>query len=156
MTASGYGVGAAVPKSRSSLGPVKTLLNIIWFVFAGVWLWLAYALAGLLMCVLIVTIPFGIASFRLGNFALWPFGRTVIDRPDAGAASAVGNVLWFLLAGIWLAIAHVATAISLAVTIIGIPFAWANLKMIPAALFPMGKRIVDESALRSGAYSRSW
>lgn len=136
------------------MGDVKTLLNIVWFVFAGFWLWLAYALAGVIMCVLIVTIPFGIASFRLGNFAVWPFGRTVIDKPTAGVGSAIGNVLWFILAGIWLAIAHVVTALGLAITIIGIPFAWANLKMIPAALFPLGKQIVDEDSLRAGAYYR--
>lgn len=133
---------------------MKTLLNIIWFVFAGFWLWLAYALAGVLMCILIVTIPFGVASFRLGNFAAWPFGREVIDKPTAGAASVIGNVLWFILAGIWIAIAHVGTAIALAVTIIGIPFAWANLKMIPAALFPLGKQIVRTDDLRSGTYSQ--
>lgn len=131
---------------------MKTLLNIIWFVFAGLWLWLAYAIAGVIMCILIVTIPFGIASFRLGNFAVWPFGRTVIDKPTAGAASVIGNVLWFVFAGIWLAISHVLTAIALAATIIGIPFAWANLKMIPAALFPLGKQIVHEDALRGGYY----
>ena len=131
---------------------MKTLLNIIWFVFAGLWLWLAYAIAGVIMCILIVTIPFGIASFRLGNFAAWPFGRTVIDKPTAGAASVIGNVLWFVFAGIWLAISHVLTAVALAITIIGIPFAWANLKMIPAALFPLGKQIVHEDALRSGYY----
>lgn len=136
------------------MGDVKTLLNIVWFVFAGFWLWLASALAGVIMCLLIVTIPFGIASFRLGNFAVWPFGRTVIDKPTAGVGSAIGNVLWFILAGIWLAIAHVVTAVGLAITIIGIPFAWANLKMIPAALFPLGKQIVDEDSLRAGAYYR--
>ena len=134
---------------------MKTLLNIIWFVFAGFWLWLGYAVAGLIMCLLVVTIPFGIASFRLGNFAVWPFGRAVIDKPTSGVGSAIGNVLWFLLAGIWLAIAHVATACALAITIIGIPFAWANLKMIPAALFPLGKQIVDERALRAGAFYRA-
>ncbi|MBC9957209.1 YccF domain-containing protein [Yimella sp. cx-51] len=131
---------------------MKTLLNIIWFVFAGFWLWLTYMIAGVIMCIFIVTIPFGIASFRLGNFAVWPFGRTVIDRPDAGTASAIGNVLWFIFAGIWLAFAHVATAFALAITIIGIPFAWANLKMIPAALVPLGKQIVKSDNNSQGYY----
>lgn len=127
---------------------MKTLLNIIWFVFAGFWLWVTYMLAGLVMCVLIVTIPFGVASFRIANFAAWPFGRTYVDKPSAGAGSVLGNIIWFLLAGLWIAIAHIGTAIALAVTIIGLPLAWANLKMIPLALFPLGKEIVPESAAR--------
>jgi uncharacterized membrane protein YccF (DUF307 family) len=84
---------------------VRTILNLIWFVLSGFWLALAYAIAGVIMCVLVITIPFGVASFRLAAYVLWPFGRTVIRRPGAGAASMVGNVLWFLLAGVWIAIA---------------------------------------------------
>lgn len=126
---------------------MKTLLNLIWFVLAGLWLWLSYMLAGLIMCVLIVTIPFGIASFRIGNYAVWPFGRTVVERPTAGVGSMIGNVIWFVLAGIWIAIGHIITAAALAVTIIGLPLAWANLKMIPVALFPLGKEIVDDRDL---------
>ena len=132
---------------------MKTLLNIIWFVLAGFWLWIAYALAALVMCILIVTIPFGIASFRIANFAAWPFGRTYIDKPTAGAASMIGNVIWFVFAGLWIALAHIGTAIALAVTIIGIPLAWANLKMIPLALFPLGKEIVPEGALAPPRYT---
>ena len=97
---------------------MKTLLNIIWFVLAGFWLWIAYAVAALVMCILIVTIPFGIASFRIANFAAWPFGRTYIDKPTAGAASMIGNVIWFVFAGLWIALAHIGTAIALAVTVI--------------------------------------
>lgn len=126
---------------------MKTLLNLIWFVLAGLWLWLSYMLAGLIMCVLIVTIPFGIASFRIGNYAVWPFGRTVVERPTAGVGSMIGNVIWFVLAGVWIAIGHIITAAALAVTIIGLPLAWANLKMIPVALFPLGKEIVDDRDL---------
>lgn len=132
---------------------MKTLLNIIWFVLAGFWLWLAYAFAALVMCILIVTIPFGIASFRIANFAAWPFGRTYIDKPTVGAASVIGNVIWFVFAGLWIAIAHIGTAIALAVTIIGIPLAWANLKMIPLALFPLGKEIVPEGTLAPPRYT---
>ncbi|KLO63825.1 MULTISPECIES: YccF domain-containing protein [Dermacoccus] len=132
---------------------MKTLLNIIWFVLAGFWLWIAYAVAALVMCILIVTIPFGIASFRIANFAAWPFGRTYIDKPTAGAASMIGNVIWFVFAGLWIALAHIGTAIALAVTIIGIPLAWANLKMIPLALFPLGKEIVPEGALAPPRYT---
>ena len=110
------------------------MLNIIWFVFSGFWLWLAYMLAGLIRCVLIVTIPWGIASFRLANYAAWPFGREVIERPDAGVGSAIGNVVWVLVAGWWLALTHIVTGIALCVTIIGIPMGIANFKLIGSAL----------------------
>jgi uncharacterized membrane protein YccF (DUF307 family) len=122
---------------------MRTILNIIWLVLSGFWLAVGYALAGLLMMLLIVTIPFGIASFRLAGFVLWPFGRTVVRKPSAGAGSTIGNVLWFVLAGLWIAIGHVVTAVALFVTIIGIPLAIANLKLAVVALAPLGKDIVD-------------
>lgn len=122
---------------------MRILLNIIWLVFGGLWLALGYLLAGILFCILIVTIPFGIASFRVGLYALWPFGKTVVDKPTAGTGSLVGNVVWLVLAGIWLALGHVVTAVAMAITIIGIPLAVANLKMIPISLMPLGKDIVD-------------
>lgn len=121
---------------------MRTLLNVIWLVFAGAWLALGYVAAGIVCVLLIVTIPFGLASFRIAGYALWPFGRAVVDRPDAGAWSTVGNVIWVVVAGIWLAIGHVATAIPLFVSIIGIPMGIANLKMIPISLLPLGKEIV--------------
>jgi uncharacterized membrane protein YccF (DUF307 family) len=121
---------------------VKTLLNLIWFVLAGFWLALGYTLAGVVCCVLIVTIPFGIASFRIASYVLWPFGRTVVDKPTAGGWSVLGNVIWVLVAGLWIAIGHLTTAAALAVTIIGIPLAIANLKLIPISLLPLGKEIV--------------
>ena len=127
---------------------MKTLLNIIWLVLSGFWLFLAYALAGIICCILIITIPFGIAAFRVGVYALWPFGKTVVDKPTAGVGSLIGNVIWLVLCGIWLAIGHVVTAVAMAITIIGIPLAIANLKMIPISLMPLGKDIVDVS--RSG------
>ena len=133
---------------------LRTLLNLVWLVLAGVWMALGYVVAGVICCILIVTIPWGIASFRIALFALWPFGSNIERRADAGVGSTLGNIVWFVVAGWWLAIGHVVTAIALAVTIIGIPFAWANLKMIPAALFPLGKQIVDEDSLRAGAYYR--
>ncbi len=125
---------------------MKTLLNLIWLVFAGLPLALGYVLAGILLLIPIVTIPFAIASFRIAGYALWPFGRTVVDHPRAGAASVVGNVIWLLLAGIWLAAAHVITAIPLFCSIIGIPMGIANLKMVPVSLMPLGKVIVPSSA----------
>ncbi|AOT60424.1 MULTISPECIES: YccF domain-containing protein [Streptomyces] len=122
---------------------MKTILNIIWLLLAGLWLFLGYLLAGVLLCITVIGIPFGLAAFRIGGYALWPFGRTVVDRRDAGAPSLVGNVLWFLLAGWWLALGHIATGIAQFVTIIGIPLGIANFKLIPVALFPLGREIVS-------------
>lgn len=122
---------------------MRLILNVIWLIFGGLWLALGYFAAGIICCILIVTIPFGIASFRIGVYALWPFGKTVVDKPTSGVASVVGNVIWILVAGIWLAIGHIASAIAMAITIIGIPLAIANLKMIPISLMPLGKDIVD-------------
>lgn len=124
---------------------LRLILNIIWFVTAGIWLWLCYVLAGILACIFIITIPFGVASFRIANYVLWPFGREVVDTGRATGVSTVGNVIWFIIAGVWLAIGHVATAAAQAVTIIGLPLAWANLKLIPVTCFPFGKRIVETS-----------
>lgn len=121
---------------------MRTLLNIIWLVLAGFWLAVGYAVAGVVCFLLVVTIPFGVASFRIAGYALWPFGREVVDSPTSGVLSAVGNVIWLLVAGIWLAIGHVLTAIPLFVSIIGIPMGWANLKLIPVSLMPLGKRVV--------------
>jgi uncharacterized membrane protein YccF (DUF307 family) len=131
-----------VPVRVRDAGGVKALLNVIWLLFGGLWLALGYVLAGIICCVLIVTIPFGIASFRMASYALWPFGRTIVDHPGAGAWSTVGNVIWVLVAGWWLVVGHVTTALAQAVTIVGIPLAIANLKMIPVSLLPMGKEIV--------------
>jgi uncharacterized membrane protein YccF (DUF307 family) len=118
------------------------LLNVIWLVFSGILMAIGYALAGLVAFLFVVTIPFGIASLRLANYALWPFGRTVVRRPDAGGASALGNVLWFLLFGWWLALGHLFCGILLCITVIGIPLGVANFKMIPIALLPLGREIV--------------
>lgn len=122
---------------------MKTILNVIWLVFGGFWLFLGYLLAGLILVITIIGIPFGIAAFRIGAYALWPFGRTAVDRPDAGAASLVGNVLWVILAGWWLALGHVFTGILQCITIIGIPLGLANFKLIPISLMPLGREIVS-------------
>lgn len=122
---------------------MKTLLNVIWLVLCGFWLFLGYALAGVICCILIVTIPWGIASFRIANYVLWPFGRQVVQKPTAGAFSFLGNVIWFIFAGLWLAIGHVLSGVALAITIIGIPLAIADFKMIPISLAPLGKEIVS-------------
>ena len=121
---------------------MRTLLNIIWFVLSGFWLWLAYMLAGIICCVLIITIPWGIASFRMANYAAWPFGRELVGKPNAGIWSFLGNVIWVIVAGWWLALTHIATGILLCITIIGIPLGIANFKLIPVSLMPLGKQIV--------------
>ncbi|WP_405967704.1 YccF domain-containing protein [Streptomyces sp. NBC_00015] len=118
------------------------LLNIIWLVFCGIWMAIGYLIAALICFVLIITIPFGIASLRIAGFVIWPFGRTTVDRPDAGAGSFIGNVIWVIFAGWWLALAHLVTSIPLFLSIIGIPFGWANLKLIPISLMPLGREVV--------------
>ncbi|MFC7493663.1 MULTISPECIES: YccF domain-containing protein [unclassified Nocardioides] len=121
---------------------MRFLLNVIWLVLCGIWMAIGYVVAGIICCILIITIPFGIASFRIAAYALWPFGRMVIRQPTAGFWSAVGNVIWVVVAGIWLAIGHVVTGIALCITIIGIPLGIANFKMIPVSLLPLGRQIV--------------
>ena len=121
---------------------MRLLLNIIWFVLAGLWMALGYALAALVCFILIITIPFGIAALRIAMFALWPFGKTVVKRRDAGLASGIGNVLWFVLCGWWLALLHLLSGVLLCLTIIGIPLGLANFKLIPVSLLPLGREIV--------------
>ena len=121
---------------------VNFVLNVIWLILCGIWMALGYAVAGIICFIFIITIPWSIASFRIAGYVLWPFGRTTRERTDAGAPSCVGNVIWLIFAGWWLALGHLLTSITLAVTIIGIPFAWANLKLIPISLMPLGREIV--------------
>lgn len=121
---------------------MKTLLNLIWLIFSGFWMAILYLFAGALLFITIIGIPLAIASWRIAAFALWPFGRTAVPRRDAGAASCVGNVLWLILAGWWLALGHVLTGIALCITIIGIPLGLANFKLIPISLAPLGVEIV--------------
>lgn len=128
---------------------MRLILNIIWLVFGGLWLALGYLLAALVCFILIITIPFGIASLRIASYALWPFGRTIVDKPEAGAGALVGNVIWIVLFGWWLALEHIVTAIAMAITIIGIPLALANLKLIPVSLLPLGKEIVPVDDTRT-------
>jgi uncharacterized membrane protein YccF (DUF307 family) len=121
---------------------MRTIGNVLWFLLAGWWLALLYAIAGLLACVLIVTIPFGIAAFRLARYALWPFGRRVIIHRGAGVPSILGNILWVALFGWELFLAHVVAGLLLMMTIIGIPFGFASLKLSVLALVPLGTRVV--------------
>ena len=131
---------------------MRLLLNLIWLVFGGLALALGYALAALVFCILIITITFGIAAGRMALFCVWPFGRTLVRRPDAGAGSFIGNVLWIVLAGWWLALGHLVTGVLMCLTIIGIPLGLANFKLIPVSLTPLGREVVDiDQARRLGA-----
>ncbi|MFF2028923.1 YccF domain-containing protein [Arthrobacter sp. NPDC058192] len=133
---------------------MKTLLNIIWLVFGGLLLALGYFVAGVICCMLIVTIPWGLAAFRIASYAMWPFGRMVVDKPGGeGMFVLLGNVIWLVVAGIWIAIAHVVTAFAMAITIVGIPLAIANLKLIPVSLMPLGKQIVPSHSAYVTTYS---
>ncbi len=122
---------------------MRTIGNVLWFLLAGWWLALLYAIAGVLACVLIVTIPFGIAAFRLAGYALWPFGRRVVVHRGAGVPSLLGNVVWIVLFGWELFLAHVVAGLLLVITIIGIPLGLASLKLAVLALMPLGTRVVD-------------
>ena len=130
----------SVSGGRVVLGTVG---NLIWLVFAGIWLMLGYVFAGVLACLTIVGIPFGIQAFKLAGYALWPFNRMAVrDERRDGALSLLGNVIWFLVGGWWLAAAHVVFAAFLVITIIGAPLALASLKMAGLALAPFGRTIV--------------
>ena len=126
---------------------LRTILNVIWLVLEGIWMAIAYALAGLVAFVLIITIPFGIAAFRIAGYVLWPFGRTIERRPNAGVASLIGNIIWVILFGWWLAIGHLIAGVLLCLTIIGIPLGLASFKIIPITLVPLGVRIVPGGGL---------
>jgi len=129
---------------------MRFILNIIWLVLCGFWMAIAYALAGLVcfaLFFLIITIPFGIAAFRIAGYVLWPFGRTIERRPTAGIASLLGNILWIILLGWELALAHLVTGVLLCLTIIGIPLGLANFKIIPISLLPLGVRIVPSDEI---------
>ena len=124
---------------------MKAILNVIWLVLEGLWMAIAYVSAGVVCFVLIITIPFGIAAFRIANYVLWPFGRTIDRRETAGVASLIGNIIWIILFGWWLALGHLVTGALLCLTIIGIPLGIASFKIIPVTLVPLGVRIVPAS-----------
>jgi uncharacterized membrane protein YccF (DUF307 family) len=121
---------------------MKAILNVIWLVFCGLWMAIAYVIAGLVCFILIITIPFGVASFRIANYVLWPFGRTIEPRRNAGVGSMIGNIIWIVLFGWWLALGHLLTGVALCLTIIGIPLGLASFKIIPITLLPLGVEIV--------------
>ena len=129
---------------------LSLLLNVLWIVFGGLWMALAWLFAGLIMAITIIGLPWTRAAFTHANYALLPFGRMAVSRAEAtgeedlgtGALGTLGNIVWLFLAGWWLALGHIVTAVLLALTIIGIPFAWAHLKFVPISLWPIGKMIV--------------
>jgi uncharacterized membrane protein YccF (DUF307 family) len=130
---------------------VKTVLNVLWFLLSGVWMAIGYAIAGVIACILIITFPIGIAAFRMAGYVVWPFGRTVVRTPGAGSGSTIGNVIWAVLFGWWLALGHLISGILLCITIIGIPAGVVSFKLVPLAFAPFGKQIVDTGALEPGA-----
>jgi uncharacterized membrane protein YccF (DUF307 family) len=131
------------------------MLNAAWFVMGGFIAGLAWVLAGVIMAITIVGLPWARSCFMLARFTFWPFGYDIVSRDQfygredlgTGALGTVGNVIWFVLAGWWLAIMHISAAIALAVTIIGIPFAWQHVKLAIASLFPVGKTVVSTDRL---------
>jgi uncharacterized membrane protein YccF (DUF307 family) len=127
---------------------VRLLLNLIWLIFAGIWAFIAWMLAALVMAILIITIPFAIQAAKIAVFSLWPFGRTVVKRGDAGVGSLIGNILWFVLCGWWLALVHLVSGVALCITVIGIPLGLGMFKLIPISLWPMGREIVDIDDVR--------
>ena len=128
---------------------MRLLANIIWFVLAGFWLFLGYLVAALVCFILIVTIPFGVAALRIAFFGVWPFGRAVVPQPGKGIGSTLGNIIWFIVAGWWLALMHLCTGVALCLTIIGIPLGLANFKLINVSLRPFGREIVSADEARS-------
>jgi len=129
---------------------MRLILNVIWLVLCGWWMAILYFLAGIICFILIITIPFGIAAWRIAGYVLWPFGRTVEARADFGVGSVIGNILWIIFVGWWLALGHLTSGVLLCLTIIGIPLGLANFKLIPISLIPLGVRIVPSDELYPG------
>jgi uncharacterized membrane protein YccF (DUF307 family) len=132
---------------------MRLILNLIWLILCGWWMAILYVIAGIICFVLfflVITIPFGIAAFRIAAYVVWPFGRSIAWHHRAGVASVIGNVLWVILIGWWLAIGHLTSGVALCLTIIGIPLGLANFKMIPISLVPLGVEIVRSDELYPG------
>ncbi|MGZ5343813.1 MAG: YccF domain-containing protein [Actinomycetota bacterium] len=127
---------------------MKAIGNILWFVLAGIWLAIGYTIAGLLMCITIIGIPFGIQAFKLAGFVLWPFGRTVVAKSEAlSVLDITFNVLWLFLVGWELFLLSIAAGLLLCITIIGIPFGIQAFKLSVLALWPFGQTVVSEDQL---------
>ena len=132
------------------MSPLSLLLNILWIVFGGLWMALGWIVAAVIMAITIIGLPWARAAFNIASYALLPFGRKAVSRAEhlgthdigTGPFGLLGNIVWLVLAGWWLALGHIVTAVLLALTIIGIPFAWAHLKLAGIALWPIGREIV--------------
>ena len=133
------------------MSPVSVMLNLLWLVFGGVWMAFAWIVAAVIMAITIIGIPWARAAFNIASYTLLPFGRKAVSRAEylgtddvgTGLFGLIGNIVWLVLAGWWLALGHLITAFLLAITFIGIPFAWAHLKLAGIALWPVGKMIVN-------------
>ncbi len=132
------------------MSPLSLLFNLLWILFGGFWMAVGWAIAAVIMAITIVGLPWSRAAFTIAAYTLFPFGQKAVLRDEyfgredwgTGPLGLLGNIIWFMLAGWWLALGHVVTAVLLAVTIVGIPFAWAHLKLAGIALWPIGKVIV--------------
>lgn len=140
----------AIHYDQGPSSPLRLLLNVLWLVFGGFFAGLAWLVAAAVMAITIIGLPWCFAAFRIALYTFLPFGQEIRRRRDAGALSFLGNVVWFVLAGWWLAIVHLCVAVALAVTIIGIPFAWAHLKLAGASLAPVGTEIVPRGTPQWG------
>ncbi|HEX5751333.1 MAG TPA: YccF domain-containing protein [Archangium sp.] len=118
---------------------MQLLLNLLWIVLGGWIIWLEYVIGGLLLCLTVVGIPFGMQCFKVAGLGLLPFGKDIVDAPGASPIGFLLNIIWILVAGIWIFLSHIALALGLAVTIIGIPFAIQHVKLAMLALAPFGK-----------------
>jgi uncharacterized membrane protein YccF (DUF307 family) len=128
------------------MSPLSFLLNILWLIFGGLAAALAWVIAAAIMAITIIGLPWAFAAMRIALYTFLPFGHEIRSRPDTGMLSLLGNIIWFVLAGWWLALGHLILAVALAITIIGIPFAWAHLKLAGASLFPVGKEVVPRGS----------
>jgi uncharacterized membrane protein YccF (DUF307 family) len=134
------------------MSPLNFLLNVLWLIFGGLLAAVAWVVAALIMAITIIGIPWCFSALRIALYTFLPFGQEMRSRPDAGVLSVVGNIIWFVFAGWWLAIIHLVLALGLAITIIGIPFAWAHLKLAGASLAPVGTEIVPRDSPRPVLY----
>ena len=137
-----------MPYGAAPMSPLAVLLNVLWLICGGLAAAAGWFIAGIIMALTIIGLPWSFAAFRIGLYTLLPFGNEMRHRPGANELTILGNVVWFVLAGWWLAIVHLVLAIGLAITIIGLPFAWAHLKLAAAGLAPLGKEIVPRGTPR--------
>jgi uncharacterized membrane protein YccF (DUF307 family) len=144
------------------MSPISLLLNLLWIIFGGLWMTVGWIVAAVIMAITIIGLPWARAALNIAVYTLLPFGQTAVSRADytgqedlgTGPFGTLGNIIWLIFAGWWLALGHLFFAVGLALTIIGLPFAWAHLKLAGLALWPIGKMIVPIEEARRGRYSR--